>query len=86
MDKFNYWMVPIRLFTERIIDFKLFESIWISLMANHAGYEDFSEERKDLIDDINDRIGFAAENPTELDRKDGYISAEEFVNWLKQKK
>jgi len=46
----------------------------------------FKEAEEDSVSDINDKLAYTGEEPDEEDRKYGFISADEFREWLKDYK
>lgn len=42
----------------------------------------FEEEEEEFVSNINDKLAYATENPDDVDRKDGLVSASEFKKWL----
>jgi len=46
----------------------------------------FEEAEENFLSEIHYQLAYVTENPDEIDRKDGFISADEFREWLKDYK
>lgn len=66
------------------INFNEFES---AFMSWYLEIEDdaLTALDNDFMEDINDRLAYAAQDPDDQDRKYGFIDQDEFKIWLKQK-
>lgn len=46
----------------------------------------FKEAEEDFLSEIHYELAYVTENPDQIDRKDGFISANEFREWLRDYK